>query len=223
MKGRYKNKRSPLFKLKYWVFDLIKIMATVPMLLFMRPVIMYENKAARRRMRGGVIAFCNHTSLQNPVQLLCSIWYRRPYFMAMQELFATPFLNWLFHHFLCIPVDRKNFNFDSFYEMEDAVESGMVCVIFSEGGINRDPSTVKEFKTGTAMLASVVRAPMVPMYLVPRKSNWQCCRMMIGEAFSPDDILPAEPTIEDIQKATVILRDKVLNLKRIYEERTGAK
>ena len=219
MNGRYKNKKAPLLSVKYWVFDLVKFLAMIPMLLFMRPVIMYENKAAKKRMRGGIIAFCNHTSLQNPVQLLCTLWYRRPYFMAMQELFATPFLNWLFHHFLCIPVDRKNFNFDSFYEMEDAVESGMVNVIFSEGGINRDPATVKEFKTGTAMLASVVRAPLVPMYIVPRGSNWHCSKVMIGEAFSPDDILPEEPTIEDIQKATEILREKVLNLKRLYEER----
>ena len=218
-KNENKRKRSPLFSVKYLVFDFVKITAMVPMLLFMRPVIKYENKAARKRMRGGVIAFSNHTSLQNPVQLLCTIWYRRPYFMAMQELFNSKFGNWIFHKFLCIPVDRKNFNFDSFYEMKDAVNSGMVCVVFSEGGINRDPTKVNPFKPGTAVLAAVTRAPLVPMYIVPRGSNWRTSKIMIGEEIDPDEILSENPTIEELEQASEILHQRVLDLKKLYEER----
>ena len=49
------NNRAKLFSLRYWFYDFVKLTAALPGLLWFRPKWIYENEAAKKRVRGGAI------------------------------------------------------------------------------------------------------------------------------------------------------------------------
>ena len=100
--------RAKLFSLKYLVYDFVKVTAALPGLLWLRPRWRYENKEARRRIRGGAVVIANHVGFFDPIYVMFAIWYRRHHFICGKEFFESK-SRWWFEHFLCIPVDRGNF------------------------------------------------------------------------------------------------------------------
>ena len=109
-----------------------------------------------------------------------------------------------------------------------ALGEGRVVGIFPEGGIHLDPETLGEAKQGTAMLALLTRAPVIPAFIERRphfndllNGLWRPLRTSIF--FGPPIELTAfydrEHDAESLEQVTQILMDHIEQLRPIKTRR----
>lgn len=215
-KKQKKNKRRNPFR--FFLQDFIKITGAWTAAVWLRPKRLFESKKAKKHIRGGAVAIANHTGVTDPIALFFAFWYRRLHIMAMKELFTKKFGNWFFRKALCIPVDRANFNTQTFHEAVEVLNEGGVLAIFPEGEINHDTSTVKAFKSGAVLMALRGHAPIVPVYIAPLTKWYSRAVMVIGEPIYPEEICGSTPSLNSIDEVSKILREKELALKEVYQK-----
>lgn len=202
---------------KYFIFDFIKITGLIPMLLWLRPKFIYENKNAKKRIKGRAVVIANHTSLMDPVLMHCSVGIRRLYCVAMSELFERSKLaNWFFRKILCVPIDRQNVHIGAFKDIINILKEDKVVGIFPEGHIYKEDATgVDFFKSGVVLMALKGKAPIIPMAFIQRKKWWQRQVVVIGESIRLEK---DNMNLTDIANFSILLREKEANLFKIYEE-----
>lgn len=215
-----------------FVYDFV-IFTAAPGLLWFRPKRIYENEAAKKVPKGGVLMVCNHNTLFDPLYLMLSIWKRRHHYVCTDELMNTKFNRWLFRHFLTIPIDRKNFAMSSFREITSNLKEGNMCVIFPEGHVVRDEDgegdeaadnkkkleknapMVDNLKSGMVMMAFSSGAPIWPVYLKPRTGVFERVKVAIGDPIDVKSLLGKMPTMERINEVTAMITEKENYLKSI--------
>ena len=119
-------------------YNFVKITGAVPALLWARQKVYHISDGKlikRKKIKGGVLICSNHIAFTDPLFLNCVFWYRRVYFLAMQELFNTPLKRFFFNSVKCIPVDRSNFSMATFHTVTDRLKSGKAVLIFPEGQV----------------------------------------------------------------------------------------
>lgn len=203
------NRKSPLFGLRYLFYDFVKLTAAPLGLLWLRPKVIYENKNARRRVRGGALLIANHTGFIDPIYLQFGVWYRRHHFICLKELFAQPFTRWLFGHFLCIPIDRENFRLESFREITGRLRAGELVSMFPEGRVEN--GGLAAFKSGMALMAAHAGVPIVPVCIRPRRRFTSRLVMAVGEPVETARY-GGKPSLADIDDITAALQDKEARL-----------
>jgi 1-acyl-sn-glycerol-3-phosphate acyltransferase len=222
-KQKTKKKKGPRGIFRYWLFDFVKITGAIPALFWLRPKYIYESKAAKKKIKGKAVIISNHVNFHDPVLLHCFMWYRRLRFMAAEELYRTPKLNFFFSRILCIKVERKNFNFSSFKDIVNELKAGHVVGIFPEGHIQLSEEVeFSTFKSGAVMMALMANAPIVPLYIVDRKKWYERVQLVVGEPICLENS-GGLPSLKDIEALSADLREKELKLKEIYEERKREK
>lgn len=84
---------------------------------------------------------------------------KQVFFLANASLFSTPFQNWFFNKFYCIPIKRKQDtkggtvnNEDSFARCDEFLGNGGCLYIAPEGGSEME-RRLRKIKTGTARIA----------------------------------------------------------------------
>ena len=199
-----------------WFYDLAKFTGAIPALLWLRPKYIYQSKAAKRKIKkGGVLFISNHSGYLDPLVLLCTVWYRRLHCVATKELFKGKFNNWLFRHFLCIPVDKENFSVLTFKQIVSRLKAGKAVGIFPEGGINKGENKVEAFKAGAAMMAMRAGVPVVPLYIAKRKRWYSRVRVVAGEPVQLNSTQPH--AAGEIDKANDALHSAEEKLAQLYE------
>lgn len=199
----------------YFVYDFIKVTGAPSALIWLRPKNIYYGDS-KKRIKGGAIVCCNHLGVTDPIYIHCTFWYRRLHFVAMKELFESGRSSWFFHRMHCIPIDRNNFNFGSFKEICKAVNRGKMVVLFPEGGINTEQSKISDFKSGIVLMAYKSGVPIVPIYNVPRKKWYDRLKTVVGEPINVKEILGDKPSMSDIEKVTVLLHEREVELMNYY-------
>lgn len=200
-----------LFSLKYWFYDFTKVTAAIPGLIWMRPKRIYENKAAKKMIRGGALLCSNHQTHLDPIYLQFCIWYRRQRFVCLKEFFRTPGLSWLFGHFMCIPLDRENPGLKTIREIAKGLREGWLISVFPEGRITGD--TGGGFHSGIILMALQGDCPIIPVYIAPRKKHFSRATFVIGEPLVLTGEDGKKPGIGEIEKYTALLQEKEENLK----------
>lgn len=112
----------------------------------------------RLRYRGGSILVSNHpNTLLDPLNAACRV-PKVVHFLANASLFQTPFTNWFFNTFFCIPVERPQDtqgkpinNANAFRKSQEFLIKGGCLYIAPEGGSEME-RRVRPFKTGTARI-----------------------------------------------------------------------
>ena len=207
-------KKNKLFSLKYLVYDFVKVTAALPGLIWLRPSWKYENKEAKKRIRGGAVVIANHIGYFDPIYIMMTIWYRRHHFVCGKEFFESG-ARWWFKQFLCIPVDRQNFSLGSLREISDELKAGSLVPIFPEGHINDGSGEIAAFKSGMVLMALQGKAPIVPVYIKPKAHWYSRVKMVIGK---PVDIIArygARPTMRQIDEISAELQQKEKELEQI--------
>lgn len=197
--------KAKLFSLKYLVFDIIKISAVIPTLIWLRPKREYIGEGAKRKIRGGALLIANHTALLDPIYMLTAVWYRRQRFVISEELMASK-AAWLFRLVGCIEINRQNPTLGSFREIINTLKSGEAVSIFPEGRIA--DSAGGSFKSGMVLMALKSGVPIVPIYIRPRKGIFDRLRVTIGESVSVRELYGDRPTFAQISEATELLRER---------------
>lgn len=141
----------------YLIYNFLKLLTK----LFLR--VYYPNMARiglhHLRYRGGSILVSNHpNTLIDPLNAASRV-PKIVHFLANASLFQSPFGNWFFNTFFCIPVERPQDtkgrqinNKDSFLRSQAFLRSGGCLYIAPEGGSELGRQ-VRPFKTGTARIA----------------------------------------------------------------------
>jgi len=132
---------------------------------------------ARVPHRGPVILAANHRSYFDVVALaIVAARLGRPVrFLAKRELFDAPVVGQLARALGGIPVDRGSRSDIPLREARRALEAGEVVVILPQGTIPRGKKffdTELRGKTGTARLAAMTGAPVLPVGLWGTEAVW---------------------------------------------------
>ena len=209
--------RARLIDPGYFLFDLGKLIAFPPGLVWFRPRFIYESKRAKKRLRGGAILMINHTGFTDPIMAQFAVWYRRQHFVATTELFSSPFRRWLFGVFHCIEIDRSNFNLGTFRTITAALEGVKVVTIYPEGHIN-DEKGVAAFKDGIVMMALRSGRPVVPLYIRKQEKWYERATFVIGEPINLKERYGGLPSMDTVREISEALRKKEIELKELIGE-----
>lgn len=202
-------------KSNYLFYDFVKVTAALPGLIWLRPRIYYENKAAKKRIKGGALIISNHLGFLDPIYLQYAIWYRRHNFVCLSEIMKKKGA-WFYKGVHCIPVDRDNFTMDTYRRITDAMSDRRLVTMFPEGHINTsEDKNIDSFKPGMIMMALKGGHPIVPVYIKERKKFWNRLRVMIGEPVDIVKMYGNKPTFSQINEMTKVLQDREQHLKEI--------
>lgn len=210
-----KKRRNPF---RYFVYYFTVITGALTVLIWLRPKRLFENKKAKKHIRGGGVIVANHTNMRDPIALFVAFWYRRVHTITLQELFINKLSGWFFRHVLCIPVNRENFNMQTFRTATEVLKEGELLSIFPEGHINDDKSTIQSFKSGATLMALNAKVPIIPVYLSPYTKWYKRTVIVMGEPIYPQDFCNGTPNVNSLQELSNRLREKELELMEIYEK-----
>lgn len=152
--------------------------------LIWRPKVFGNKK--NLRIKGGVIFIANHRALYDPMLLVVST-PRIVHFMAKKELFDSPVGRIFFKSLYVFPVNRKTADMKSIRQSLKLLREGKAFGIFPEGRRSATDG-MDEFEKGTAFIAAKSGAPIVPIYINPKKSRTGRSMIYVGEVIRPEEI-----------------------------------
>lgn len=212
----------------YFLFNwFAKITGWPIQLICFRTKVYYEDKAVQsRRVKGKAIIISNHLSVFDyPVTMF--VFFGRTLRSLMSELvMKKPGLGLLLRMLGGIYVDRDAHDFGFMAKCEHILDKGGVIGICPEGRLPRKGETPPlEYKTGAAYLAFSTDTPIIPMYTNGSYFNLKKrARVVIGTPIYPLQV--ADPSLtdkENIEKLTRVMRDKIVSLGYLLDEKTKTK
>lgn len=207
-----KKKKYKKFRFKYFIYDFVKWTGALSAFLALRPKVIYENKQARKVLRGPAVLVANHESVLDPIKIHFSFWYRRIHLVATSQLFDTKVKNWFFHKVLCIPVNREHLNIQTYRDVSDRLNEGAVVGIFPEGGLkNNEQGQISSFKAGAVIMALKNNAPVVPVYIKKPLHWYNRQRIVVGEPVVLDSESGNLP-LSEVEKISSRIREKEIEL-----------
>lgn len=117
---------------------------------------------------GPLLLVGNHISHFDPPALGCCV--RPPVdFMAMKDLFASGWSNWLFTNIFAIPVDREGSGTEALRVALQRLKEGRIVGLFPEGGLRTGAESILEatpLPPGAALLSLKAECPVVPVLIL---------------------------------------------------------
>ncbi|MBQ7698919.1 MAG: 1-acyl-sn-glycerol-3-phosphate acyltransferase [Clostridia bacterium] len=217
MKKDKKVNKAGLFSIKNFVLDFVRITAA-PGMLWFRPKHIYENEAAKKRIKGAAIVIMNHVGMIDPMYLMLAIWYRRHRFVCKSDLMQSKLGGFWLRLFRCIPIDRENASFATMRQITDVLKEGNLVSMFPEGQVNTGSEMPAAFKSGMILMSVQSGAPIIPVYIKPRKHAYERIIAVIGEPFSVTEKYGPHPKFSQIDEAARYLHEKELKLMELINK-----
>lgn len=212
-----KTRKRPF---RFFVYDFVKWTGAWPIVVWFRIKCIYENKDAKKKIKGGALICANHISYKDPIILSTVMWYRRLHFVALKEMFSTKLATWFFTHILCLPIDRQNVSINSFKDIIEVLKDRRVVGIFPEGHINHEEGKLDFFKSGIVLMAMRAKVPIVPMVIIKKDRWWQRQKVVVGQ---PINLPEGNLNLDQISEFSEILRQKEGELIELYNQRRKKK
>ncbi|MBR4767498.1 MAG: 1-acyl-sn-glycerol-3-phosphate acyltransferase [Lachnospiraceae bacterium] len=200
-----------------WFYDFVKVTAAIPLLLWYRPRILYAGE--KRRLKGGALVIANHIGLTDPILVMLGIWYRRLRFVCMKEFWEKPISRWFFSACMCIPIDRKNVEMETFREITGSLEKEQLVAIFPGGHVDTETTGIGEFKSGMVLMAIRGKQPIVPMYLKKRAHYYERQTVVIGEPVDIRALYGERPRLSEIDEVVTLLMEKMAAMQSIAQNK----
>lgn len=208
------EKKKPKSNFLYY---LVKITGAIPMLLYFRhKTYKFGDKPLPMKKRGNAVLTANHNSFLDPVIVSVVFGMRNLYYLATKDLYNTKLKKFFFDRIHCIIVDKENFSMSSLHEVCDRLKAGKVVTIFPEGQVNHSENEMLSYKWGAVLMAFKGKAPIVPMYIAPRKHWYNRQRVVLGDPIDITELCGKMPTLVDLQNASEYVRQKELELQDYY-------
>lgn len=218
MKNDKSVKKSKLFSIKNLFFDFVRVTAA-PGILWFRPKKIYESEAAKKKIKGPAILIANHVGIIDPLYLMLVIWYRRHRFICKSELMENKTGKFWLTLFRCIPIDKDNASFTTVRRIVDVLKGGELVSMFPEGQVHTQSDKPSAFKSGMILMSIQSGAPVIPVYIKPRKHFYNRIIAVIGEPFSVTDLYGARPKFSQIDEAAKLLHEKEMKLMELSNKR----
>ncbi len=213
-----KPKRSRAVSFRYLFYDFVRFTAAIPGIIWFRPKVMYETRETKKQLKnGGALLISNHVGLFDPMFLMLGIWYRRHHYICMKEFFENRFRALIFKGFLCIPIDRQNFNISSFKSVTSHLKASELVCMFPEGHIEIGEQT-ESFKSGMILMAASGGVPIVPVYLKRREHFYNRVNIVVGAPVGISSESVTRLSMQNINELTASLYEKEKMLEKIAEQ-----
>ena len=138
---------------------------------------------------GGAIVVSNHISGLDPLLMMASS--RRPLrFLIAREQYQRFGVQWLFRAVGCIPVDREKSPEKAMRQAFKALRQGEVVALFPHGKIHLDTDPPRKIKAGAARLASITRAPLVPLRISGVRAQGQVMKPVFLRGEAKIELMP---------------------------------
>ena len=206
----------------YFWYYFIKITGAIPALILLRPKVVRMGNATTNP-KGGVVISSNHWGFLDPLVVYCAFPWRNVHSVATKDLYRTKLTNWVFTKSHCIQVDKSNFNMSTFRDICSHLNKQKAVLIFPEGQINDQQEEMLAFKGGAVLMAHRCNTPIIPVFLVKPAKKWGRRVVIVGEPIDIKQLVGPVPTVDDLQRATDILREKEQELIDFYTKRKGEK
>lgn len=220
MKKDKKERKAKLFSVKNLILDFVRITAA-PGMLWFRPKRIYENEAAKKKIKGPAIVIANHVGTVDPMYLMLVIWYRRHRFVCKSDLMESKAGGFWLRKFRCIPIDRDNASFSSMRQIVDVLKEGNLVSMFPEGQVHTQSDSPAAFKSGMVLMSVQSGAPIIPVYIKPRKHAYERVVAVIGEPFSVTEKYGPRPKFSQIDEAAALLHEKEIKLMELINKSKG--
>ena len=160
---------------------------------------------------GGVLLCANHSSLLDPLYILCAMGRKRQlHIMAKAELFSIPVLGWLLKKVGMIPVKRGMADVAAYKESLRVLRGGERMLIFPEGTRVKKGQTIQAH-TGAVVMALRGNAMLLPVFIERKKRVFRPTRLVFGKPYRPE-IAGNKPTTEESRAITDDLMAQIYRL-----------
>ena len=159
-----------------------------------------------KALKDGVILAANHTSFQDPFVITAAFWKRRVFYVVGEAVMSSRIRNFFLKAAGCIRIDRNITDTRAIKECVAVLKEGFALELFPQGGISGDENA---FKSGVALIASLAKVPILPMFVGKRKSIFRRQTLVIGEPFYCSDYCTKKlPSVQDLEEITEKLYEK---------------
>lgn len=166
---------------------------------------------------GGVLFCGNHTTLGDPLYVVCAIGHRPQLrVMAKEELMRIPVLGFILRHVGVIGVERGKADVGAIKEGMRALKSGEKLLLFPEGTRVKEGET-GQAHTGAAMFATRTGVPILPVYISPKKRRFHRTDVVFGEPYQPS-FEGARPRPADYERIAADIMEHIRRLGPRQEE-----
>lgn len=203
-----------------------KITGIIPQFFCFRTKVHYENKAVQGRyIKGGAIIISNHTAVFDYAVYLFVFFFRTLRTVMAEVLFQKQPLGTFLKMMGGIRVDREANEYGYMVKCEKILRDGGVLCVFPEG---RLPKPGEErplpFKPGAAYLALSTGVPVIPVYTNGSYFKKKRAEVMIGTPIYPRDHIQSDKSDkENTEILSAVMRERLLYLEKLFEERTKQK
>ena len=168
--------------------------------------------------KGPFIIVCNHASYFDPPLVGTAVRHHLIHFMAKEELFRNPLMNWFLRYVHTFPVHRGRIDRRAIMESFRVLKQGEVLGIFPEG-TSKDQGIWEKFNGGFADIAGKAGVPVLQaVFITPRplpKKTGPVC-VVFGEPVMPPQGMHADK--EEVKAFTDEIRNIVLAMLNQYGE-----
>lgn len=140
----------------------------------------------RERIPEGAVLLCpNHTQACDPFMIAFAIGLKnRPQVMAKEELLRIPILGWIMRKAGIFAVERGKSDLSAMKRAMKVLKEGEKLLIFPEGTRSRT-GELGEGKAGVSMISIHTGAPILPIYMPPKKKWFRRTPVVFGEPYLP--------------------------------------
>ena len=148
---------------------------------------------------GAALLCGNHTTAGDPLYVVCSLGRRRQiHVMAKEEVMKWPVIGFILKKAGMFGVKRGKADVAALKEAIRVLKGGEKLLIFPEGTRVKE-GEASEAHTGAAMFSTRPGAPLVPVYIQPKKRIFRRTTVVFGEPYHPE-FEGRKPTSEDYRR-----------------------
>ena len=190
-------------------------------IIFLPITIMLPTKVVgkvRKNKDKGVIIVANHYSNYDAMLLDVKL-KKRIRFLGKKELVKTKITKWFFEKVAgVVSIDRGSADIKATKQILQLLKENKTIGVFPEGTRNKNEEDKFEAKNGVCMFAIKSKTPIVPVWLVKKPKLFRRNILLVGELFELSEFYNERLSQEVLNKASAVLTEKMLELKKAYEQ-----
>ena len=192
----------------------MKVTGYIVQKIIFRTKIFYEDrKTSSRRVKGGAIIVCNHTSVYDFAALLFVFFGRTLRCQMAEVLFKKRLLGLFLRAMGGVKVDRNANDYAFMDKCERILAKKGVVLVFPEGRLPKEgEERPLPFGPGAAYLAFRSGAPVIPVYTDGNYFGKGRARVVIGRRVYAADVCGGAGEAEDLEKFSSYLRGEIIAL-----------
>lgn len=212
-----KEKPGQLFRLRFALFDLSRLVLLLTGLGFRSKRIHVSGRPYREKLKGGGILAMNHTGFSDPFAASNCFWYRRVYYLVGEAVMKGKLRSFLLRGAGCIRIDRNSADLEAVKTCVGLLRDKRLLVIFPQGQISQQEEDL-QLKHGAVLMALQADVPIIPMYTQKRSHWYQRKRIVIGDPVHCKDRLQKKiPSMKDMERISEALRQAMDACRKTYE------